>query len=77
MYTHDYSNTQEQYNISAASNAFSQAYIAFQRSLSYSEPVTNNQTCERREKNVRGVGLKRNVHEREGCIVVNDYERYT
>jgi hypothetical protein len=50
MYTHHSSNIQEQHNISAASNAFYHAYIAFQHTLSYSESVTNNQTSERREK---------------------------
>jgi hypothetical protein len=40
----------KQHNISAASNAFSHAYIASQHTLSCSKSMTSNQTCERREK---------------------------
>jgi hypothetical protein len=52
--------------ISAASNAFSHAYIAFQHTLSYSKSDTNNQKCERREdkRERRKKICERNVNEK-------------
>jgi hypothetical protein len=66
MYAHHPSNTQEQNNIYATFNTFSHAYIVFQHTLSYSKSVTNNQTCERREKErKRGKECERIVNEKE------------